>query len=237
MSKYVGKLLLESKVVDNLARVRVKYLSSRRQFCFDIEEESGYKFGMFVGQDLCLDMFSMTGMLECQYQFSIGYAVRQKKDVSELKVMKADELNMLGGRRALILSGALDNDDDFNYLCVIQYLFKVSDTVLRKVMRLWKRRKWGKEESSWLELDKRALGNQGRKPGSKNHVVDGEAESIEDTLLRIEHNKKAAVAKGMLSWYIEACKEECRLAGEKFDKKACLASWDKLRLDVNVDTY
>ena len=120
---------------------------------------------------------------------------------------------------------------------MIQYLFKVSDTVLRKVMRLWKRRKWGKEESSWLELDKRALGNQGRKPGSKNHVVDGEAESIEDTLLRIEHNKKAAVAKGMLSWYIEACKEECRLAGEKFDKKACLASWDKLRLDVNVDTY
>lgn len=234
MSKYLGKLLLESEAVDNLARVRVKYLSSRRQFCFDVEEENGYKFGLFVGQDLCLDMFSMTGMLECQYQFSVGYAVRQKKDVSELKVMRADELEMLGGRRNLILNGLLDNDDDFNYLCVIQYLFKVSDTVLRKVMRLWKRRKWGKEESSWLELEKRALGRSGRKPGSKNGEkdADGGTESVEDALFRIRHNKQAAVAKGMLSWYIEACKEECRLAGEKFDRIKCLASWDKLRLDM-----
>lgn len=235
MSKFLGKLLLESKTVDNLVRVRVKYLSSRRQFCFNVNTVSGLWFTMFVGQDLCLDMFQMTGMLECQYQFSVGYAVRQKKDVSELKVMRADELEMLGGRRALILSGALDNDDDFNYLCVIQYLFKVSDTVLRKVMRLWKRRKWGKEESSWLELEKRALGRSGRKPGSRNNKSldsDGEVESREDILLRIRHNKKAAVAKGMLSWYIEACKEECRLNETKFDKKACLASWDKLRLDM-----
>lgn len=233
MSKYLGKLLLDSGRIDNLSKVRVKYLSSRDAFCFDVEEESGYKFGMFVGKNFCLDLFQMTGMLECQYQFSVGYAVRQKKGIEELHLMRADELDMLGGRRSLILSGALDNDDDFDYLCVIQYLFKVSDTVLKKVMRLWKSRKWNRCESSWLELEKRVLGRSGRKVGSKNRVVDDEnVETLDDTLLRIRHNKQAAVSKGILEWYIEACKEECRLNEVKFDKKACLASWDKLRLDV-----
>ena len=239
MSKYLGKLLLENGLVDEPVSVRVKYVSSHSAFCFDIKDATGYKFGLCAGKDLCLNMFSHPGMLECQYQWSFGYAVRQKKDVSELKVMRLDELEMLGGRRNLILNGLLDNDDDFDMLCVIHYLFKISSTTLVQVMRLWKRRKWGKEESSWLELDKRKLGCSGRKPGSKNREkdADGEVESREDVLLRITHNKQAAVAKGMLEWYIEACKEECRLAGEKFDRKVCLSSWNKLRLDMNVDTY
>lgn len=233
MSKYLGKLLLEAQVVPDIDKVSVKYVAGRNAFCFNVDDS----FKMYVGKDLCLNMFSVKGMLPFQYQFSVGYVVKEKKNVSELHLMRADEFNMLGGRRNLILNGLLDNDDDFDYLCVIQYLFKVSDTVLKKVMRLWKRRKWGKEENAWLKLEKRSLGCSGRKPGSKNSksLDDEVVETLDDALFRIAHNKKSSVAKGILEWYIEACKEECKLKGLKFDKDKCISEWNKLRLELGVD--
>ena len=84
------------------------------------------------------------------------------------------------------MSGQLDNDDDFNYLCAIQCLFKFSVSELDKAMRQWKKKKWGKSEELWLSLDKRVLGHSGRKKGGKNNSdLDSEKESISDILLRV----------------------------------------------------
>lgn len=230
MSKFLGKLLLESGAVLDPGHVAVKYVKTKDNFCFKTDEYSFY-----VGKDLCFALFSFVGMLDHQFKFSVGYAVREKKGVSEIAEMRAEELDMLGGRKSLILSGALDNDDDFDMLCVIHYLFNVSSSVLRKVMRLNKSRKWDRVKSSWLNLDKRLLGNQGRKKGSVSKVkldYNDEGESTEDILLRIAHNKRSAVLKGFYEWYVEAVKEECALNKVKFDKEACHKAWNKEREKV-----
>ena len=224
MSKYLGKLLLEAGAVNQecLNLVCVRYVQKTNQFMFRYEGPN--VGGIFcAGAELVYALCAEHGYLECQYQWSVGYTVRPLKGLESLVSMRNEELELLGGKRNLVLSGKLDNDQDFDYLCAIQYLYKFSDTFFKRLQGHWKR------DKSFVEMERRVIGKCGRKKGGHNQVQESEEESREEIFLRIEHNKKVAVQRGFLEWYVEACKEECKVLGQKFDKNKVLEQWQKLR--------
>ena len=129
--------------------------------------------------------------------------------------------------------------DSFYDLSVWQYLFNISETVLKSVRKAWKRRKWGRGDvgsGAWVSLRVRENFG-GRKPGSKGirRVSSVLEESEEDFNERISHNKKVAVEKGFLAWYLEACKEECKRRGVRFERESCVDAWNKLRESYESD--
>lgn len=232
MSKYLGKMLLEAAAVERPNMVSVKYVASRDAFCFRIECVSG-SYAMYIGSELAFAVARLIGTLECQYQWSVGYSVRAKKGVGSLREMRDKELELLGGRKKLVLTNQLDNDDDFDTLCAIQYLYQFSVQVLNEIKKQSKRRKWGRSDSMYVQLQERVQ-HKGRKLGSKNREDFNEnVETLEETLERCQHNKRAGIEKGFLSWYLDACKEECKVLGQKFDRDKCIEQWKELRKDAD----
>lgn len=228
MSKYLGKLLLENGIVEDPGEVCVRYKNDKDAFCF----RSSNLGCMTIGKELCLELAKFTGMLHFQYKWSTGYVVKEKRPASEMWAMRTEELDCLGGRWYLMMEQEwLASDDDFDLLCVIQYLFQYSETFLRNVMKCWKRYKWGRSESAWVQMTKRVLGKGGRKKGGHNSVTNDtdEKESLEDILSRCEHNKRVAVSRGFYTWYKEACEEEAKALGKKLDKVEMLVQWNKER--------
>jgi len=232
MSKYLGKLLLDNCIVERPNSVSVKYVASRDAFCFRIECVSG-SYAMYIGSELAFAIARLIGTLDFQYQWSVGYSVRAKKGVESLREMRDKELELLGGKKKLVLTNQLDNDDDFDMLCAIQYKYQFSVQVLNEIKKQSKRRKWGRSDSVYVQLQERVQ-HKGRKLGSKN-IAKGfdDSESLEDILSRCEHNKRAGIEKGFLSWYLDACKEECKVLGQKFDREKCIEQWAELRKDIN----
>lgn len=231
MSKYLGKLLLENALVERPEMVSVKYVASRDAFCFRVICVNT-NYAMYIGSSLCYSVARLIGTLDFQYQWSVGYSVRAKKGVESLREMRDKELDLLGGRKKLVLTNQLDNDDDFDMLCAIQFKYQFSVQVLNEIKKQSKRRKWGRSDSVYVQLQDRVL-HQGRKLGSKNISKGFEEESVEETLARCRHNKDAGVSKGFLSWYLDACKEECKVLGQKFDREKCIEQWKELRKDAD----
>ena len=236
MSRYLGKLLLESGAVDSAwlesgGGLCVKYAKVKDMFLFRIGGGEGQVIG--IGSPLCMNMAAIRGMLDFQYKWSVGYKVREKRGVDELRSLRAEELELLGGRRELILSGQLDNDEDFDILCAIQYLYNLSETFLLSVKRSWRKG----TGSKWVQIQKRVLGHAGRKKGGKNSVKssdDSESETLEELLARCEWNRKVAVKRGFYEWYLEACKEEAKALGKKLDKDEVLSQWNELRAKMEM---
>ena len=142
MSRYLGKLLVESGAVsaswlESGGGLCVKYAKVKDMFLFRIGGGEGQVIG--VGRSLCMDLAAIRGMLDFQYKWSVGYKVREKRGVEELRSLRTSELDLLGGRKELILSGVLDNDEDFDILCAIQYLYNLSETFLLSVKRSWRK--------------------------------------------------------------------------------------------------
>ena len=227
MSKYLGKLLLESGAFseDEIENACVKYIQGADMFCFKVGGRNSRSYTFVIGASVGFNMCKFRGYLECQYQWSVGYVVRPLKGLEEFKSMRSDELKLLGGRRELITSDQLDNDYDFDMLCAIQYKYQFSDTFYKRVKGHWKRGK------TYVPMKERVLGKSGRKKGSKNNDkgLDFGEESVSETLERCAWNKDVAVKRGFIEWYIEACKEECKVLGQKFDKDKCVEQWNKLR--------
>ena len=231
MSRYLGKLLIEGGGVSasGFDKVSVKYVFSSDMFCFKCEGERNFFFR--IGREMCQNLVRLcaVGTLECQYRWSVGYVVREKKGIEEFVSMRNSELDLLGGRRKLVMSGQLDNDDDFDNLCVIQHLYQFSEVTLKEIKKQWKRFKWKKASSPYLELTRREP-HKGREVGSKNKVEEKEDfESVEDVLFRCEHNKKSALEKGILGYYLEAEKERCKVLNLRFDKDKVLQDWNQER--------
>ena len=232
MSKYLGKLLLENALVERPETVSVKYVASRDAFCFRYQCVSG-THAFYIGSELCCAVARLVGTLDFQYQWSVGYSVRAKKGIEYLGEMRKSELELLGGRKKLVLTNQLDNDDDFDMLCAIQYKYQFSVQVLNEIKKQSKRRKWGRSDSVYVQLQERVQ-PKGRKLGSKNIAKSFEDSESEDEILeRCRHNKDAGVSKGFLSWYLDACKEECKVLGQKFDREKCIEQWKELRKDIN----
>ena len=231
MSKYLGKLLLGNALVERPEMVSVKYVTSRDAFCFRYQCVSG-THAMYIGSGLCYAVARLTGTLDFQYQWSVGYSVRAKKGIEYLGEMRGKELELLGGRKKLVLTNQLDNDDDFDMLCAIQYLYQFSVQVLNEIKKQSKRRKWGRSDNVYVQLQERVQ-HKGRKLGSKNRESLEDKESEDEILSRCEHNKCAGIEKGFLSWYLDACKEECKVLGQKFDREKCTEQWKELRKDIN----
>ena len=224
MSKYLGKLLLESGAFSEteIGCAYVKYVQGSDMFCFKVGTKKVYTF--VAGAGLVFAMCKFRGYLECQYKWSTGYVVKEKKGLEEFKSMRNDELLLLGGRRELIMSDQLDNDYDFDLLCCLQYKYQFSDTFFKRVKGHWRRGK------TFVEMKLRDLGKSGRKKGSKNREDPEEyVETVDDIVLRCEHNKAVALKKGILEWYIEANKELCKAQGIRFDKDKCVEQWNELR--------
>ena len=232
MSKYLGKLLVEAGLVSIPNEVSVKYVKSRKAFCFKVDRNPEF----YVDSVFCFKMVENRGMLPFQFKWSTGYAVREKKGVESIKELRLDEYSFLGGRKDIFWKGLLESDNDFDMICVIQYAFVLCPSVLVEVIRTYKRHRWGRlpnHATPFMCLRERELGKSGRKKGSKN-VVKGsdEEETFDDIVSRCEHNLRVAVAKGFFEWYLEAYKEMCKAKGQKFDKELCLKQWNEERAKI-----
>lgn len=229
MSKYLGKLLVEAGLVSIPNQVLVKYVKSRKAFCFKVDRNPEF----YVDSTFCIKMVKNSGMLPFQFKWSTGYTVREKKGVESIKELRLEEYEFLGGRKDIFWKGLLESDNDFDMICVIQYAFVLCPSVLVEVIRTYKRHRWGKSERAFILLRERELGKSGRKKGSKNiNKSLSETETLDDVLLRTEHNLRVAVAKGFFEWYLEAYKEMCKAKEQKFDKDLCLKQWNEERAKI-----
>ena len=168
------------------------------------------------------------------YHWSIGYETQEKLGhrPGDFGLLRDRELGFIKNSVS-VGEFALVDLDSYCDLSVWQYLFNISETILHSVSVLWKKKKWGRSSSRWVSLkERRNFG--GRMRGAKGVSVSSRVwdESESDFKERIEHNKKVAVSKGILSWYLDACKGECKRFGVPFDRDACIDSWNKLRKDM-----
>lgn len=229
MSKYLGKLLVDASLVSIPNEVLIKYVRSRKAFCFKVDRNPEF----YVERKFLEKFLSNRGMLPFQFKWSSGYVVKEKKGVDSIKELRLEEYELLGGRKEIFWKGLLESDNDFDMLCVIQYAFVFSPSVLVEAIRNYKRAKWGRVEGTFMSLRERELGKSGRKKGSKNLDKSlSETETLEDVLLRTEHNLRVAVAKGFYEWYLEAYKEMCKAKGQKFDKDLCAKQWNEERAKI-----
>lgn len=230
MSKYLGKLLVDAGLVSIPNRVLLKYVRSRKAFCFKVDRNPEF----YVERKFLETFLSNRGMLPFQFKWSTGYVVKEKKGVESIKELRLDEYSFLveGGRKEIFWKGLIASDDDFDTLCVIQYAFVLCPSVLVDAIRNYKRAKWGRVEGTFMILRERELGKTGRKKGSKNLVKDVEEESLNDILLRTEHNLRVAVVRGFFEWYLDAYKEMCKAKGEKFDRDLCAKQWNEERAKI-----
>jgi len=244
MSKLLGKIFLEEeKNEDEYGKLLVRYLKTVDSFEFkgfrkskdDEEKELGISFKdlgekkdvLVVPSLLMFAMLNADKVPDVVYKWSIGYKTKEKRsDPREVLNKEREYLISVCGKE-MFLGFA---KDDFLDVCRWQYLYKVSNGLLEDVMRQWKRRKWNKSECVWINVEKR-LNEYGREKGSKNknRFNELESESDEEFKERIEHNKKAGIEKGYLAWYLDACREECKRAGVRFEKEKCLKEWKECR--------
>lgn len=260
MSKLMGKIFLRDRKEGEFGAfdvvfkgLSVRYLKSKDAFEFkglrlskaDQEAELA-KMGMSLadigeGFEECRVVVSsaiMSAMIMADkvdkiiYHWSVGYMAREKlgNRPGDFKLLADRESEYIAKIVGDSVAGGFDFDSYVD-LSVWQYLFNISETILKMVKVLWKKRKWnrGNVSSCWLQLAQRNNFG-GRVLGAKGleHKIDY-SESETDFKERIAHNKKVAVAKGYLGWYIDSCKEECKRFSEVFDKDKCLETWQKLR--------
>lgn len=256
MSKLLGKLLCKELEIDDesgfgVGSCSVKYIHSSDSFEFKWEGTRNGIGGIFkVCKDFAMCVAGISNTFNWMYEWSVGY--KTLVHLSDISLLRRRELNYVAsclvpdfkfgsndegmdnsfvGRRTLLVTGWLDNDSDFDNLCMVQHLFNVSPTILNSVVVAWKRKKWGRTSSRWVLLKKRENFG-GRIVGAKglnNSDFDLEFESDDEFEARISHNKKAAIEKGFLAWYLDACREECKRKGIVFDKDKCVREWNKMR--------
>ena len=237
-------------------KLYVRYLKTSDSFEFkglrltkkDQEAELGMKLSeigegfeanrLIVSSSVLSAMIMADKIDDIIYHWSVGYEAREKlgNRPGDFKLLSEREKKFVFDSCGNVLSASLDFDAYID-LSVWQYLYNISETILVSVRRLWKKKSWGRASSRWKELSRRENFG-GRVVGSVNvSSSDGTGdefgvETDEDFFLRIEHNKKVAVSKGFLVWYLEACKEECKRRGVPFSREECVSKWNKLRENV-----
>lgn len=255
MSKLMGKIIVkgeETGVFEGFSSLKVRYLRTSR--CFEFRgfrlskkkeeeelikecgitlEEIGEGFSkdrVIVHEDILSCLILADKMGEIVNKWSIGYNVPIKEnDPFQLRERELAFVKESVGMKLIVETEF--NRECYEDLSIWQYLFNISETILKKAKVLWKKKKWNRSESVWLEL-KRRENVRGRTPGSRNRRGAGLDASLGETdeefEQRIEHNKKVAIEKRYLFWFLDACKEECARKGEKFDKEKWIKEWKKI---------
>ena len=247
MSKLLGKLRCQTNAEKVFDLVLVRYIKSTDSFEFQAVVAKTKELKIFkIKSDVVIKVANERGDEDFLFKFSVGYKNRPKMtDPWRLMNREMDEIaNMImkekegkrikkellwsdscSGRRYLIARGYLDSDESFLDLCMIQYLCCFNISVLNEVFKQWKRKKWGRSPDRWVKLKFRQ-NIKGRKRGAVSEKrKEMWSESEEDFCERIAHNKKAAVLKGYLGWYLDACREECAHFGRKFDRNFWISVW------------
>ena len=251
----MGKIFLKGRSGGDFSEVSevglsVRYLKTSDSFEFkglrltkrDTEQElkesglslaeigEGFSMSRVVVKSNVLSAMIMADKMDFCYHWSIGYEAREKlgKRPGDFALMRDRELAFV--HKSIDSSSCeMISVDDYLDLSVWQYCYNISETILHQVRVLWKKRKWnrGNVSSCWLELCKRENFG-GRMIGARSVPHAGvmvNMESDADFNERISHNKKVAIAKGYLTWYIETCKEEAKRNKVAFDKEKCLETW------------
>ena len=217
MSRYLGKLLIKSGKVEkkgNKAFCEVKYIRSKDRFEF----RSNYG-NVKVDRYLCFKMADLRNNDELFNRWSIGYRSPEKEQ--DIEKVREKEINYLcGSRRQMFMDELVDSDSDFDLLCVIMSEFCVSSSILLRMSK-----------SKWNKLKVR-VEQKGRKLGSKKTKDNVLEESEEEFKARIAHNKRVSVEKGLLAFYLEACKEECERMHMKYDKDDCVKEFLEKRKEM-----
>lgn len=245
MSSFLGKLIykISSPALDDAdadadagsVRCFVSYVESKKRFRFRLyglnklfnESERSHPYLSFSMNSglvkCCTDL--KAGMCPFWYKWSIGYSTKFELDATwaNVKEVRMKEMEVLGGRKNLIMNDEIDSDDHYDWLSVIQYLFCLSRKVLCDVERQWKRKKWGKSDDRWVELKRRPQNY--KKPRKKRRVTVTTWEELKEmypeTYMRIKHNKKAGAIRRVFWWFQDAYEEECRVFGRKFNLQKC----------------
>ena len=257
MSKLMGKIFLKSRGESvstgffefSKQKLYVRYLKTSDSFEFkglrltkkDQEAELGMKLSEigegFEANRLIVHSSVLSAMImadkidDVVYHWSVGYEAREKLGyrVGDFKLLSDRERNFV----CSTCDVSFLDFDSYIDLSVWQYLYNISETILVSVKRLWKKKAWGRSSSRWLKLKARENFG-GRLVGAiaKKSVSDDDSfgnESEADFNERIAHNKKVALSKGFLAWYLDACKEECKKRGLVFNRDECVNEWNTLR--------
>ena len=219
MSRYLGKLLIKGGIFEKVPSSRLfcegRYIRSRDRFEF----RSSYG-KVKVDKFMCFKMANLNNNDHIFDKWSVGYSYPEKEE--NIKVVREKEINYLcGSRRDMFMNELVDSDSDFDLLCVIMSEFCISSSVLHRMgSRVWTKIKIRMEQ-------------KGRKLGSKSiKEEDPFQESDEEFKLRMEHNKPIFVEKGLLGFYLEACKEECKRYKVKYNKDAYTKEFLEKRKEI-----
>ena len=197
---------------------------------YDLGES--FSINRVVVKGSVLSAMIMADKMDLVYHWSVGYESREKlgRRPGDFGLLRDKEYAFL--RESVGMEAPIDYDDYLD-LCVWQYCFNISETILRFVKVLWKKKRWGRSSSEWLQLKKRENFG-GREWGSKNLsenrnlVLESDADFDE----RISHNKKVAITRGIFAWYLEACREECKRKKVPFNRDECASAWNKARNNI-----
>ena len=201
------------------------------------------RYRLVVKSDVLSAMIMADKIDDVIYHWSVGYESREKlgRRAGDYGLLKSREIDFI--RKVLSASDSqsdLLDLDGYLDLCVWQYLFNISETVLLGVKRCWKRKSWGRSDSSWVSLGVRKnFGGRKRGANSIRRSSDlVEAETEEEFVQRISHNKKVALERGIMAWYLEACLEECKRRHVPFSRPNSITEWNELRaLRENVSDF
>lgn len=238
MSKFLGKLLCKSSMFDieEFAGCKVRYLKGKNRFEFIVSFAGGGVERFSVDADLLHDMLLVdkNGGPDFFYKFSVGYAKKERVGVESINSVRKQEMELLGGRTELIMSGAIDSDYEFDLLCVIMFVFNISVSILSRVRGANSKRhiglstKSGQTGSVWVELQKRDMNSCcGRKKGSLNRkdTRDVNNEALEELTLRAQHNMQVALNKNSFAIYFENAK----ILDPNISKDLCLKKFLECR--------
>jgi len=234
MSKFLGKLLCKSGMFDieEFAGCKVRYLKGKNRFEFIVSFVGGGGAEHFsVDADLLHDMLLIdkNGGPDFFYKFSVGYAKKERVGVESINSVRKGLWQVLGGRTALIMSGAIDSDYEFDLLCMIMFVFNLSVSILSRVRGANSKRhiglstKSGQTGSVWVELQKRDMNSCcGRKKGSLNRK---DTSDVNNEAFRAKHNMQVALNKNSFAIYFENAK----ILDPNISKDLCLKKFLECR--------
>lgn len=119
--------------------------------------------------------------------------------------------------------------DSWRDLSLWQALFRMPEGLPGEAKRQSHRRRLGRAATAWLAVPPRNPAKHGgrKKGGAAAPDAEGEAEAERD--MRLSHNERSALKRGIYAWWEEAKRERAKASGAPFDRASCASEWRKRR--------
>ena len=195
MSKLMGRKKVESGFFDENEAVSamIRYDKTDDFFVVKMKRLGDEDVSVHIKGNVLLAMCEVDSeKLGVFDAWSIGYISRVLiDDDKEIKRRELDfvwkrvgdgdglEEENADSRISLLRRGWIDNDSDYMWVCIVQYLFRLGKCSLVDAKRQWKRCKWGKSSTRWVELERRVERSVESETGREDGDGDGDEKEEE----------------------------------------------------------